>query len=53
MLWLALFVAFQLSRRLSLDAELIDALQWCAAIGRVLVPLGFLIALLQAKVDAG
>lgn len=50
--WLAAFFAFHLSRQLQLDAEVVDALQWCAAFARPLPPLGFLIALLQAELFA-
>ena len=52
LLWLALFDAFHLADLLALDAGIVDTLEWIAAFGRILVPLGFLIALVQAEVFA-
>jgi signal transduction histidine kinase len=52
LLFLPVTAAFHLAFLLELDPELVDTLAWATAFAQLLVPLGFLIALVQAEVFA-
>ena len=52
LLFLPVIAAFHLAFLLELDPGLVEALAWATAFAQVLVPLGFLIALVQAEAFA-